>query len=397
MPQQNFFSGLEQSLPVGLQLGQQRQQLQAQKAQQEFQKDMQIMQVGINMMDKNKPTAVRKQGFDVVKTALGKYRKDLGIGGDFDLDNIPFDEDMVKVFNQKGKPIFEAFAETKDLQTFQRDMSALIGEVYEAGSPESKIARKDVESFVKTEQGLRKRVDTYRQKGWTDTPKGQTPDAMVGRTGLTRPKEEPYKIGTIKSFKEGDQFVDKKYSGQGKWEAIGKAPRYKPGTTINIGGKPAPASERENLNKLFEFQGELTRIDENWEPMFTGPLQGRAGAIRDTVGVKIGRTDEKATKEATFRQVTKNISDTLLRLRSGAQINEQEYQRLLKLVPHANLPDHVFRARLKSLSTAIDNSIKIRQGSLKESGFKAPTGGGGETINLNLSPEASSFLREQGL
>jgi len=43
---------------------------------------------------------------------------------------------------------------------------------------------------------------------------------------------EPYEVGQIKDFKEGDEYVTKKYLGEGKWEIIGKAPRYKPGVSI---------------------------------------------------------------------------------------------------------------------------------------------------------------------
>lgn len=50
--------------------------------------------------------------------------------------------------------------------------------------------------------------------------------------------EEPYKIGHIKPFKVGDDYIDRKYLGKGKWEDVGKAPRYRMGVTIqNIIGQ----------------------------------------------------------------------------------------------------------------------------------------------------------------
>ena len=142
------------------------------------------------------------------------------------------------------------------------------------------------------------------------------------------------------------------------------------GVTINM-PKPAPGGERENLNKLFEFKSQLTRISDLHDPKFTGRVQGLAGAAKELTGVGVKE------KEVMFRQVVKDISDTLLRLRSGAQINEQEYNRMLKLVPQANLPDDVFKGRLKSLETSIDNAIKIRRGTLEESKYIAPSGGSG--------------------
>lgn len=139
-------------------------------------------------------------------------------------------------------------------------------------------------------------------------------------------------------------------------------------------GKPAPSQERESLNKLFEFKTKLTRISKLFDPSFVGRFEGGiSGATREFFGVSITQ------KEVMFRQIVKDIADTLLRLRSGAQINEQEYARLSKLVPTVGLPDEVFLARLQSLAQSIDESVSIRQRTLKESGFMAP---GATTINI---------------
>lgn len=141
--------------------------------------------------------------------------------------------------------------------------------------------------------------------------------------------------------------------------------------TINM-PKAAPSGERESLNKLFEFRQKLDRIATEFEGGFVGRLEGPVGALKELTGLGVKE------KESAFRQVVKDIADTLLRLRSGAQINEQEYRRLTKLVPTLNLPDKVFLARLKSLTTAIDSAIKTRRGTLEESGFVAP--GVGERV-----------------
>jgi hypothetical protein len=156
---------------------------------------------------------------------------------------------------------------------------------------------------------------------------------------------------------------------------------------IGIGGKPAPSGERESLNKLYEFDSELQRIETLFDPAFIGRLEGNWGTFKEFTG--LGATE----KESQFRQVVKNIGDTLLRLRSGAQINEQEYKRLLKLVPTIDLPDTVFSARLKSLRTAIRSSIGIRRKTLEQSGFKAPEG---TTISVsgNLTPDEETELAE---
>lgn len=47
-------------------------------------------------------------------------------------------------------------------------------------------------------------------------------------------QNQPYKVGEIKDFKEGDQFIQKRWNGK-NWEPTGtSAPRYKPTTNVNI-------------------------------------------------------------------------------------------------------------------------------------------------------------------
>lgn len=139
------------------------------------------------------------------------------------------------------------------------------------------------------------------------------------------------------------------------------------GYMVDVEEKEAPAAtQMTEIGNLQDFTNQLDRIEEMFDGSYVGPIQGRVGAAKEATGID---TD---TNESRFRQVTKDIGDTLLRLRSGAQINEQEYQRLLKVVPHANLPEDVFMARLKELRRAINQKMETRQGNLKDVGSKVP-------------------------
>lgn len=159
------------------------------------------------------------------------------------------------------------------------------------------------------------------------------------------------------------------------------------GVTINM-PKAAPASERESLNKLFTFESQLGRIEELYDPKFVGRAEGPLGAVKEATGVGA------SARESEFRQVINDISDTLLRLRSGAQINEQEYKRMRKLVPTSNLPEKVFNARLKSLKTSIADAIKTRRGTMEESGFIAPSGDTGVGDGVTLKFDAQGNMVE---
>lgn len=196
-------------------------------------------------------------------------------------------------------------------------------------------------------------------------------DGKLVDTVPTKPDKPDYELFT--DDKGQQAYLTKGASVPSGWKKVEKAGG---GVTINM-PKAAPSGERESLNKLFEFDSQLERIEKSYDPKYVGRVQGVVGAVKELTGVKADK------KESEFRQVTRDISDTLLRLRSGAQINEQEYQRMLKLVPTANLPEQVFEARLKSLRTAIKDSISIRRGTMEDSGFVAPSGGksaGGVTV-----------------
>jgi len=60
--------------------------------------------------------------------------------------------------------------------------------------------------------------------------------------------------------------------------------------------------------------------------------------------------------------ITDNISDMLLRARSGAQINEQEYARLRKLMPNPRTSPESFRANLSRFIVETNNIMSARQG-----------------------------------
>jgi hypothetical protein len=168
-------------------------------------------------------------------------------------------------------------------------------------------------------------------------------------------------------------------------EAISKAYREfqaakkVPKTSITIGGKMMSGAQVEKTAALQNFGNMLDRIDKNWDAAFTGPAEGRAGAIADKIGLdprKIfgkGITSEKRYKEIVFRQLTKQLGDDILRLRSGAQINEQEMERMMGWLPDVNSPDDVFRTRLATLKQTFDEIEATRTKAFGQAGYKAPS------------------------
>jgi len=78
----------------------------------------------------------------------------------------------------------------------------------------------------------------------------------------------------------------------------------------------------------------------------------------DTVQGKIGEeTGNISSDEIMFRQKVKSFEDDILRLRSGAAISANEFERIQKFVMNLRQSHKTFKAKLNSIRDEI-NSIK---------------------------------------
>lgn len=199
----------------------------------------------------------------------------------------------------------------------------------------------------------------------------------VGEQTPFKPAADKPKKFKVFELENGDQVFIEEGVGPPAGAKLVKAG----GVTVNVGGKAAPSGERQNLVELLGFQNQLGRISDLFDKGFVGPLQGPIGKLKQITG--LGAKE----KEVIFRQVVKSIGDEILRLRSGAAINENEAKRLKEFIPQLESPDAVFLGQLKSLETEFDKIITLRQTALTESGFRAPgttqPSGGGIVIRFD--------------
>jgi hypothetical protein len=128
------------------------------------------------------------------------------------------------------------------------------------------------------------------------------------------------------------------------------------------------AGEREKTASLDSVKSLIGRIDATYKenPNYVGIISGRAGAITQL-------TDDK---ESLFRRDINDVKDMLLRARSGAQINEQEYARLSKLVPDYTDSKPQFKGKMKGFNAALDDIISARQKAQAGGGVVPPMGAG---------------------
>jgi len=137
-----------------------------------------------------------------------------------------------------------------------------------------------------------------------------------------------------------------------------------------------PVSETEKLSELSGMKEALGVIKQNFSPDFVGPMNARLLTAKQTTGY--GATG----KGALFTQSVQDIKDRLLRARSGAQINEQEYQRLVSLVPdqYKSVPD--FIAKLGRFDQILNATISSKRAELMRAGYR-----GASSLPNTANPE----------
>jgi hypothetical protein len=98
----------------------------------------------------------------------------------------------------------------------------------------------------------------------------------------------------------------------------------------------------------------LSKVKEDYDPDFVGPISGRIGSTKEaTIGIP--------EKQASFYANLEQTKNSLIYLLSGKQINEGEYNRLLKQLPDRNLPSNVFKVRMREFDRTLDSIIKERE------------------------------------
>lgn len=130
-----------------------------------------------------------------------------------------------------------------------------------------------------------------------------------------------------------------------------------------------PASETDKLSDLMNMKEALGVARKNFSPDFVGPGSARLQGVRQTVDMpSLGLGASK--QGALFTQSVQDLKDRLLRARSGAQINEQEYQRLSTLVPdqYKSVPD--FLAKMDRFQEVLDQTISSKRQELMRAGYR---------------------------
>lgn len=158
---------------------------------------------------------------------------------------------------------------------------------------------------------------------------------------------------------------------------------------------PVSSTEMEKrgaLESVISDSDELGRLAKGEAGEKIGPVAGRwTGATR-------GLVPQTQDVQDLFH-ISQNLADQLLRARSGAQINEQEYKRLRVLVPDPRDERTKFDADLRRFQIEAKNVLSARQGGPVTQGDHSPAGlaapgppGGGPSGARTVSPNVQKIL-----
>lgn len=128
-----------------------------------------------------------------------------------------------------------------------------------------------------------------------------------------------------------------------------------------------------NTESLLNDIGELEKV---YNPAWVGPLKGRYNTMALAL---VGEGDSQGLSD--MSQILATLNNTIINLRTGAQMSEPEAQRIMKEVPNMNLPPDVFVARLngvkRKMSDFLQRRADIGYGRRTAGGADAPKAGAG--------------------
>lgn len=142
--------------------------------------------------------------------------------------------------------------------------------------------------------------------------------------------------------------------------------------------KPLPASQ---VSDLADFKAMVTNLNNAAEiakRVNTGPIAGRGQSIAS----KFGGSSKDFID---FRQKLSTVNNIMLKLRSGAAVTDQEYQRFLQEMPSVNDTEDVRDAKLQNAIAYMTNLQNDKMQAYAEAGYIVP-----QSTSIQSQPKAKS-------
>lgn len=118
-----------------------------------------------------------------------------------------------------------------------------------------------------------------------------------------------------------------------------------------IAGRPS-ADQLNKVTELMSVADQAQTVKDYYDPQLVGPVQGNATKVASRLGVtpilsKMAGDDEvQAFKRNRLSSAVASMQNMLLYARTGKQINEAEFARMMKELPDINMMPQQFEARM---------------------------------------------------
>lgn len=194
----------------------------------------------------------------------------------------------------------------------------------------------------------------------------QSDEAKLARAQLHG--QSPDKIKQL--FQVGDKVMGVTYGGNVQ-------PINVPGDqTLNPLNKTLPAEQVEKTGTFAAMKDLIGRIRADITDPKTGTLSekgksylGPLDALSQTVKAFTPAADPVA---ANFHQKLQDLKNQIIYLRSGKQINEEEYKRLRASLPSEYRDDSIFLDNLANFEKTFQDVAAKRQEAFQQAGYKTP-------------------------
>jgi hypothetical protein len=327
-------------------------------------------------------------------------------------------------------------ADVRALQQFQQQKQAFSGQQVNIGQPQLGTLGQPGPSFAPTGPAFNPRPQfpqLQSQAGQQATIAGQLQQQFGdpfgverARAGLFRAQAVGESVGddvsqithTIvdpnnpRSARLVRDSFDKKTGAFLNRVDVGKAvPAARVGGVDPSFGAPSATASKEltdliGLSRVLDgFESEFGRPGSDLADV-SGFAQNIGAAIGEFTGIKketpfigsianfFGATTPNK-KQIAFRQTVKDLADRVLRARSGAQINEQEFRRMMSFLPNLKLSDEANAGRIAGFNASLKEIIGIKQGALAETGKIPITGNPVSPADIQIAQRFGQFSSAQ--
>lgn len=137
------------------------------------------------------------------------------------------------------------------------------------------------------------------------------------------------------------------------------------GTEIQPKVKPTiPAGDVTKFSDFKTLLDDTKSLVGSYDSSYSGPIQGRIARFKENW------TGGLPEKQLGFNQILESLKNRLIYLRSGAQINENEFKRLMNELPDIKQPDDTIRARLSGFQNLAEELYNNRISGMGAAGYR---------------------------